>query len=325
MEKNTTGVKLKISGSREIGVFAVMLALIIIMSIASPVFLTMTNLINVVRQTVEIGIMAVGMTYLIIAGELDLSIGSLFAACAIIGAVLFKDGWNATLVFVIVIIMGIVFGSINGLLVTKARIPSFIVTLGTMKILRSVAYAISNGQSISVFPESATKSWVWWFGGTIGKIPTQVFLMIIIFIIAHIALKRTEYGYQLYATGGNTRAALLSGIKTDKVKLITFIVMGFLCAFAAIISTAYLGSVTTTCGEGREMDAIAAVILGGAALSGGRGSILGTFIGAIIMSIVKNGMVLLSVPVFWQNGFIGIVVIVAVLIDTWMHRADFKR
>lgn len=325
MEKDRVGIKLKITGSREIGVFAVMVVLIIIMSIASPVFLTATNLINVVRQTVEIGIMAIGMTYLIIAGELDLSIGSLFASSAIIGAVLFKAGWNASLVFLIVILSGICFGAFNGLLVTKARIPSFIVTLGTMKILRSVAYAVSDGKSVSVFPESATKSWVWLLGGSIGDIPIQVFVMILLFIIAHIALKKTEYGYQIYATGGNKRAALLSGINTDKVKLVAFILMGLLCALAALVSTAYLGSVTTTCGEGREMDAIAAVILGGAALSGGRGSILGTFIGAIIMSVVKNGMVLLSIPVFWQNGFIGVVVILAVLVDTWMHRADFKR
>lgn len=149
--------------------------------------------------------------------------------------------------------------------------------------------------------------------------------MLILFVIAHIILKKTSYGYKVYATGGNDKAAHLSGINIKNTRLIAFAAMGVLCALAALISTAYLNTVTTTSGEGREMDAIAAVILGGAALSGGRGTILGTFLGAIIMATVKNGMVLLNVPVFWQDGFIGVVVIIAVLIDTLIHRKDEKR
>ena len=138
-------------------------------------------------------------------------------------------------------------------------------------------------------------------------------------------LKKTVYGYRVYATGGNDRAAHLSGVNVKNTRLVAFAMMGALCAIAALISTAYLNTVTTTSGEGREMDAIAAVILGGAALSGGRGTIPGTFLGAIIMATVKNGMVLLNVPVFWQDGFIGSVVIIAVLIDTLFHRKDVKR
>lgn len=325
MNAENTKKSHKIMAARELGVILVLIILIVLMSVASPVFLSTTNLINIVRQTVEIGIMAVGMTMLIIAGELDLSIGSLFASTAMIGAVLFKAQWNATLVFIIVIFAGMVIGGCNGLLVTRARIPSFIVTLGTMKILRSVAYAVSNGKSVSVFPESATESWVWVLGKSIGIIPVQVILMLILFAVGYVVLKKTSYGYQIYATGGNPRAAQLSGINTANVKLVAFMIMGVLCAAAALVSTTYLGSVTTTSGEGREMDAIAAVILGGAALSGGRGTMLGTFIGAIIMSVVKNGMVLLSVPVFWQDGFIGVVVILAVLVDTIMHKTDDKR
>ncbi len=318
--------KLKLTNAREFGVFLVLVIIMIALSIASPVFLKPVNLVNIVRQTVEIGIMAIGMTYLIIAGELDLSVGSLFATCAMFGGFLFKNQVvPASIAFLLVLLCGIALGCFNGLLVTRLGIPSFIVTLGTMKIYRSFAYAIGNGQSISQFPESATNSWGWKMGAKINGIPVQIFIMLLLFVIAHVILKKTSYGYKVYATGGNDKAAHLSGINIKNTRLIAFAAMGVLCALAALISTAYLNTVTTTSGEGREMDAIAAVILGGAALSGGRGTILGTFLGAIIMATVKNGMVLLNVPVFWQDGFIGVVVIIAVLIDTLIHRKDEKR
>ena len=315
--------KLKISSAREFGVLVVLILIIIAMSIATPVFLSKTNLVNVIRQCVEIGIMSIGMTYLIINGDMDLSIGSSFAVCAMVGGTLFKyEICPPTVVFLAVIATGIVLGSINGLLVSRVGIPSFIVTLGTMKIYRSIAYAISGGVSVSVFPESATSSWVWMLGTKIGGIPVQIFLMIALFVIAYIVLKKTTYGYKLSATGGHAKAAHLSGINTKNVKLVAFIIQGVCCAVASLISLAYLNSVTTASGEAREMDAIAAVVLGGAALTGGRGTILGSFIGVIIMGIVKNGMVLLKVPVFWQDGFIGLVVILAVFVDTIIHRKE---
>lgn len=317
----TKAKKFNVFKLREFGVLIVLVIIMIVMSIVSPVFLTPANLVNVIRQMVEIGIMAIGMTFLIIAGQMDLSIGSLFATCAMFGGYLFKNEiMPPTLIFLIVLLSGIVLGCVNGLLVTRLEIPSFIATLGTMKIYRSFSYAIGDGKSISQFPESAVNSWVWKLGTKIGSVPVQIFIMIILFIIAHFLLAKTTYGYKIYATGGNDRAAHLSGIDVKNIRLIAFGMMGLLCAVAAIISTTYLNTVTTTSGEGREMDAIAAVILGGAALSGGRGTILGTFLGAVIMAMVKNGMVLLNVPVFWQDGFIGLVVIVAVLIDTLLHR-----
>lgn len=318
--------KFKITGAHEFGVFVVLILIIIIMGATSPVFLTGKNLVNVVRQCVEIGIMSIGMTFLIVNGDMDLSIGSAFAVCAMVGGTLFKfEMCSPTIAFLVMLLVGAGLGAINGLMVTRVGIPSFIVTLGTMKIYRSFAYAISGGTSVSVFPESATSSWVWKLGGKIGQIPVQIFIMIIFYIVAHIVLKKTIFGNKVYATGGNERAARLSGINTKNTRLTAFIIQGTCCAMAAAISLAYLNSVTTTSGEGREMDCIAAVILGGAALSGGRGTIIGTFIGVVIMGIVKNGMVLLSVPVFWQDGFIGIVVIMAVLVDTLIHRKDNKR
>ncbi|MFV0528519.1 MAG: ABC transporter permease [Lachnospiraceae bacterium] len=315
----------KLKNFREMGVLMVLIIIAIALAIVSPVFLNPTNMVNVVRQTVEIGIMAIGMTFLIISAEMDLSVGSVFGCTAMMGALLFKSGVNPTLVFFLVLLAGAAIGFLNGFLVAKAKMPAFIATLGTMQIFRSIAYAISNGQSISVFPESAQNSWVFKMGGFIGPIPIQVIIMILLFVIAHIAMSKTKFGFDIYATGGNQRAAKLAGLQTDRVKIRNFMLTGALSAFAGLISIAYLQSVPTTAGEGREMDVIAAVILGGAALSGGRGTILGTFIGAIIMSVVKNGMVLLSVPVFWQTGFIGIIIILAVLLDTWIgHKESTK-
>ena len=321
-----TRKKIKLAVPREIGVLVVLVLILAIMSIASPVFLTPTNMVNVIRQCVEIGIMAIGMTFLIVNGDMDLSIGSLFAVCAMIGGTLFKyEMCSPTLAFLVMLLAGVGLGAVNGLLVTRVGIPAFIVTLGTMKIYRSLAYAISGGTSVSVFPESATNSWVWTFGAKINGVPVQIFIMIAMFVLAHSLLRKTVYGNRVYATGGNERAARLSGINTKNTRFYAFLIQGLCCAVAAVISLAYLNSVTTTSGEGREMDCIAAVILGGAALSGGRGTIVGSFIGVLIMGVVKNGMVLLSVPVFWQDGFIGLVVILAVLVDSLIHRKDVKR
>ena len=317
-------MKEKLKSFRELGVICVLIALIILLTLARPVFISPTNFINVVRQTVQIGIMAVGMTFLIISGEMDLSVGSIFGTTGMLAATLYKSNVNPTVAFLVAILVGCAIGLLNGILVTKTKIPAFIATLGTMKIFRSVAYAISGGQSISVFPESVINSWVFKMGGSLGPIPIQIFIMAVIFVVAGIVLAKTETGYNMYATGGNPKAANLVGINTDRVKIMGFIISGAVSALAAMISIAYLGSVPTTAGEGREMDVIAAVILGGASLSGGRGTMLGTFIGAMIISVVKNGMVLLSVPVFWQDGFIGVVLILAVLLDTVMHRKDSR-
>lgn len=313
---------MRIKRFRELGVLIVLGVIVIILSIVSPVFLKPVNLVNIVRQTVEIGGMAIGMSFLIIAAEMDLSVGSIFGAAAMLGALLFKNEVNPTLVFIVMLLAGAAIGLVNGTLVAKAKMPAFIVTLGTMQIFRSIAYAISNGQSISVFPDKAMNSWVFGLGASVGVIPVQVIIMLILYVIAHIVMSKTKLGFDIYATGGNQKAARLAGINTDRIKIICFMLTGSLCALAGMISIAYLKSVPTTAGEGREMDVIAAVILGGAALSGGRGTILGTFIGAIIMSVVKNGMVLMSVPVFWQTGFIGVIIILAVLLDTWIGRKE---
>ena len=261
---------MRIKRFRELGVLIVLGVIVIILSIVSPVFLKPVNLVNIVRQTVEIGVMAIGMSFLIIAAEMDLSVGSIFGAAAMLGALLFKNEVNPTLVFIVMLLAGAAIGLVNGTLVAKAKMPAFIVTLGTMQIFRSIAYAISNGQSISVFPDKAMNSWVFGLGASVGVIPVQVIIMLILYVIAHIVMSKTKLGFDIYATGGNQKAARLAGINTDRIKIICFMLTGSLCALAGMISIAYLKSVPTTAGEGREMDVIAAVILWGGAHHCGR-------------------------------------------------------
>jgi len=323
--KNMLTTKKGSRSFRELGVLLVLGGIVMILSIASPNFLRAQNIINIIRQMTEIGIMAIGMTLVIVSAEIDLSIGSIYGATAMVAALLIKNGLSPTIAFAVALLMGAAIGFINGFLSTKAKMPAFIVTLGTMQIFRSIAYAVSGGKSVGAFSDASQKSWFFDMGKNIGPIPVQVIVMFILYIVTFIMMKKTKIGFDIYATGGNKRAAMLAGIRTDMTKIISFVIMGLLSAFAGMIGIAYLKSVPTTAGAGREMDVIAAVILGGTSMTGGRGTILGTFLGAAIMAVVKNGMVLLSVPAFWQSGFIGIIIIAAVLMDTWITSRNSNR
>lgn len=310
---------------REFGVLMVLIGISAVLSIVAPAFIKPQNIINIIRQMTEIGIMAIGMTLVIVCAEIDLSIGSIYGATAMTAALMIKDGISPSVAFIAAIACGAAIGFVNGFLTTKAKMPAFIVSLGTMQIFRSVAYAISGGKSIGAFSDQAQSSWVFGIGGNAGPIPVQIILMIALFAVTFIIMKKTKFGFDVYATGGNKRAARLAGINTDRTKIICFVAMGVLAALAGMIGIAYLKSVPTTAGAGREMDVIAAVILGGTSMNGGRGTVLGAFLGAAIMAVVKNGMVLLSVPAFWQSGFIGIIIITAVLMDTWITAKNNAR
>lgn len=302
---------------QELGVLSVLLFICIILSVITPNFKEAANLINVVRQFSEISIMAIGMTFIIICAEIDLSVGSVYGICAIIAAYFLNKGYNSMFAFISSLFAGLIIGYINGFLCTKGRIPAFIVTLATLSLARGGAYGISKGWPISEFPD--TNNWFFGMGSRIGGvIPVQIVIMLMLNLIAAIALSKTTFGYKIYAVGGNKNAAKLVGISVDKVKILSFVVMGGLSALAGMIGLAHLNSVAATAGTGREMDVIAAVIIGGTNLSGGKGTILGTLLGAAIMGVVRNGMVLLGVQAYYQEAFIGLVILIAVLADTWL-------
>jgi simple sugar transport system permease protein/ribose transport system permease protein len=221
--------------------------------------------------------------------------------------------------FLAALAFGALVGLFNGVITTKLKVPAFIVTLSVLAIVRGGVFGLSGGYSIAVFPKAAEP--FFFIGNSIGKVfPIQIIVMIVLNVVAAVVLSKSTYGFQLYATGGNRKAADLTGINTDRIKITAFIVCGLATAFSGIVSLAYLQSVHPSAGIGREMDVIAAVILGGTYLYGGRGTILGTFIGAAIIGVVRNGMVLMSVPAYSQEASIGGVILVAVIADIWLRR-----
>lgn len=305
----------------ERGILLVLIGIVVILSILEPNFRNISNIINIARQISEISIAAIGMTYLLICAEFDLSVGSVYGLTAITAAIILRSGAPVVFAFIGPLIVGAAVGLINGLITTKLRVPAFIVTLSVLAIGRGAVYGLSNGYSIAIFPKSANSFFL--IGNSIGGVfPVQIIIMIILFIVAGFVLSKTTLGFKIYATGGNKKAAQLTGINTDRIKMYAFIICGVTAAISGILSLGYLQSIHPTAGIGREMDVIAAVILGGTYLYGGRGTILGTFIGAAIIGIIRNGMVLLHVTAYAQEAFIGVVILVAVIADIWLKREN---
>jgi ribose/xylose/arabinose/galactoside ABC-type transport system permease subunit len=311
-----------LSRFKERGVLLVLVGLCAVFSIMTPNFRQFTNLINIMRQISEISIAAIGMTYVIICAEIDLSVGSVYGLAAMIAANVLRLNMGISPVvpaFIAALGFGALVGLFNGLVSTKLKVPAFIVTLSMLAIIRGGVFGLSGGYSIAVFPKAATP--FFFIGNSIGNVfPIQILVMLVLNVIAGIALSKTTYGFQLYATGGNKKAAALTGINTDRVKIMAFVICGLAAAFSGTVSLAYLQSVHPSAGIGREMDIVAAVILGGTYLYGGRGTILGTFIGAAIIGVVRNGMVLMSVPAYSQEASIGAVILLAVIADIWLRR-----
>jgi simple sugar transport system permease protein/ribose transport system permease protein len=296
----------------EKGIIIILIVMCIVLNAMQPAFGNVTNILNIFKQIAEIGIMAAGMTYVLISAEFDLSVGSNYGFCMVISGLLLQNSMPTVLAVIVPLLIGMGVGLVNGLMVTKVKIPAFIVTLSMLAILRGSLYVACDGKAVSVFPDMS----IWFFrmGDKIGGVfPVQIIFLVAIFIVATFVLKKTIYGYKIFAVGGNAKTARLSGINVDKVKISAFMIMGAMSAVAAILGLAYMKSVHPSIGVGREMDVIAAVIIGGTALSGGKGSMVGTLIGASIMGVVRNGMVLLGVQAFFQEAFIGVVILCAVI------------
>lgn len=289
-----------------------LLGLVIILSFLSPYFLTVPNLLNIVRQVSIIAIVSFGMTMVILTGGIDLSVGSMLAfAGAISAGMIVNTGLNVYLAILIGLAAGTALGLFNGIAVAKAKLPAFIVTLAMMTVARGFTLIYTNGRPISGFNETFR-----FFGaGYIGRIPVPVIIMFILLFVIFILLKKTPLGRYIYAIGGNEKATKLSGINTEKIKIAVYGLNGFLAAVSGIILTSRLNSAQPMAGEGYELDAIAAVVLGGTSLSGGSGSVIGTIIGALIIAVLNNGLNLLNVSSFYQLVAKGAVILLAVFLD----------
>lgn len=285
----------------------------VIVSVLNPRFLTHANILNVLRQTSINSIIAIGMTLVILTGGIDLSVGSILAFCGAVMASLLNAGHNPILAFIVTLALGLVFGFFNGFLVSKMKLQAFIVTLVTMTFLRGATLVFTEGKPITVDDGGLLFENIG--GGYLFDIPIPIYIMIALFVAGHYLLMHTKFGRYTYAIGGNEEATKLSGINVDKVKMWVYGLCGMLSALAGVILTSRLYSAQPTAGSGYELDAIAAVVLGGTSLAGGVGRVTGTALGALIIGVLGNSLNLLNVSSYYQMMIKAIVILIAVLID----------
>jgi ribose transport system permease protein len=303
---------------RRFGTLIGLLVLCAVLWALTPHFLTVSNLLNIAQQTSINAIVAAGMTFVILSGGIDLSVGSIVALCGVAFGTVWLNSSQPPLVTLIAVAsaVGVLCGLINGLLISIGRLPPFIATLGMMSIARGAALLMTEGRPISGFEENVRSIAT----GTVGFIPAPVAVMIGTYVIAHVVLTRTTFGRYVYAIGGNEEATRLSGVSITFHKTAVYCVSGLASAIAAIVLTARLNSAQPIAGMMYELDAIAAVVIGGTSLTGGSGSLIGTLIGALIMGVLRNGLNLLGVSSFLQQIVIGGVIVGAVLVDTLLKR-----
>jgi inositol transport system permease protein len=311
--------------------FAPLIFLVVLMAgfaIMEPRFLTPLNLFNVMRQVSIVGLLAVGMTFVILTAGIDLSVGSLLALCGLAAAAVAKGGlenrfsvgagaeaagygWELALIAALAV--GLAGGFLQGFAITRLKVPPFVVTLGGMSAFRGAALLVAGGGPISGFPPDYT----WWGQGRLGPVPVPVIIFIAFAILAHVVLRYTRYGRQVYAVGGNPEAARLSGLNVRRVTLSVYVIMGFFAGLGAFVLSARLNSSEAVAGTGYELTVIASVVIGGTSLFGGAGSIFGTVIGTILIGVLLNGLVLMNVSSYIQQIIIGIIIVLAVAFDTF--------
>ena len=293
--------------------FIGLILLVVVISVLNTAFLDLSNLLNLLRQVSINGLIAFGMTFVILTGGIDLSVGSILALSSAFTAILITSGLDPIVALIVGVLGGFLLGVFNGVLVTFGSMAPFIATLATMTIFRGLTLVITDGNPITDLGDSYLFQL---FGkGYFFGIPVPAVTMIIVFIVLAIILQKTTFGRHTYAIGGNEVASKISGIKVNKVKILIYGISGLMSALAGAILTSRLNSAQPTAGTSYELDAIAAVVLGGTSLTGGKGRIVGTLIGVLIIGVLNNGLNLLGVSSFYQQVVKGIVLLIAVLID----------
>ncbi|MDY3005730.1 ribose ABC transporter permease [Anaerococcus sp. AGMB00486] len=302
-----------LKSNKNVGTIIALLVLIVFVSVLNPRFIRPSNLMNLLRQLIVNGFIALGMTFVILTGGIDLSVGSMLALTSAIFAGLLASGINVFLAIFIAIALGLLLGFINGLFITKGKLAPFIVTLASMTIYRGITLVYTDGRPIPGQRDNFVFAFLG--RGRVLGIPFQVILFLIVFIILSLVLNKTAFGRRVYAVGGNEKASFISGINIGKVKIIVYMISALMSVLSGLVLTSRLNSAQPTAGTSYEMDAIAAVVLGGCSMSGGQGSLFGTLIGVLILGVLNNGLNLLGVSSFYQQIVKGIVIFIAVLID----------
>ena len=299
---------------REIGILGALLLMLLVLTICIPQFRDIQNITNITRNFSFVGIVAMGMTCVILTGGIDLSVGSVWGMTAVVVAYLLTHGFPVPLAILISLLAAAGIGLLNGLCITQLKMSPFVPTLATLAIARSFALIVTHGRPISIFGDEY-QSFLWIGGGDIFGIPNPFIIFCIVSVFFWILLSRTVWGRYVYAVGGNERTARLTGLRVDRLKIIVYILSALVAGIAGITQYSYLSSVTADLGTGEELAVIAATVIGGANLAGGEGTILGTVIGAIILEVLRNGLLRFGIDPYWQGVFVGAVIILAVSID----------
>ena len=302
-----------------------LIALMALFAILEPRFMSQINLFNVMRQVSITGLLAVGMTFVILTAGIDLSVGSLVAFAGLVAAAVAKGGlenrftvgegvgYGWPLAALAAIAVGLICGWLQGIAITRLKVPPFVVTLGGMSAFRGAALLFAAGGPISGFEPSFT----WWGQGKIGPVPVPVIIFLVAAVIAHITLRYTRYGRQVYAVGGNPEAARLSGLNVDRIIASVYVIIGFFAGLGSFVLAARLNSAEAVAGTGYELTVIASVVIGGTSLFGGSGTIFGTVVGTLLIGVLLNGLVLMNVSSYVQQIIIGVIIVLAVAFDTF--------
>jgi ribose transport system permease protein len=301
-------------------VFLILLALGGFLSVYTDTFLTTTNLFNILRAFSWIAISAFGQCMVIITAGIDLSVGSVMAISGLTSAMLLVRGVPVPVAVLGGLLAGLIVGVLNGLMITKGKLPPFIATLGSLLMFRGLCYGLTGGWPVRDLPQSFRNLGQYEIPIAGLNVPMPLIFMLVLAVLVSIFLTRTVAGYRIYAVGGNETATRLSGINTDRVKILVYSLCGLLTAIGGVLMTARLGVAAPTAAQGYELDVIAAAVVGGTSLMGGEGTILGVLIGAAIMQVLRNGLVLMGVSAYWLQAVQGLVIVLAIMLDQLRKR-----
>ncbi|MEH2958234.1 ABC transporter permease [Candidatus Merdisoma sp. JLR.KK006] len=307
--------------SKYLGVYAFLVVIIVFMTVVSDKFLTTSNIINVLRQISVNAIIAFGMTYCILLGGIDLSVGAVICLSGVLTAKIISGGGDIYIAMLAGVAVGVISGAFNGILISNTGIAAFVITFCSQSICNGLAYVLTKGSPITCNEDSFT-----FFGnGYISFIPVPVVIMLIVFLLVLFLLTKTVFGKYVYAIGGNQDCAVYAGINTKKVETLAYVLSGTLAGLAGVILAARMYSGQPNAGDGYELNAIAATVIGGTSMTGGIGSVAGTILGALIIGIMNNGLNLMKAQYYYQTIAKGVVILVAVLFDTYKRKLEAKR
>jgi ribose transport system permease protein len=310
----------RIVRAQEFGVFLILSAMVLFLSVYTKTFLTSTNIFNILRAFSWIAISGFGECMVIITGGIDLSVGSVMGFSGLIAGLLLRAGQGVAPAVIGGLAAGAVLGLLNGLMITKAKLPPFIATLGMLLMARGLCYGLTGGWPVQDLPQQFRNLGQFDIPLLGAGVPLPLIFTIVVCVIAAVFLTSTIWGYRIYAVGGNEVASGLSGINTDNIKILVYTLSGFLTAIGGLLMTARLGVAAPTAASGYELDVIAAAVVGGTSLSGGEGTILGVLIGAAIMQVLRTGLVLTGVSAYWLQAAQGLVIVVAIMLDQLRKR-----